>query len=177
MAEYRIGEVADMLGMSIAIVRAWTLELAGFLSTRARWQATIEGQRALPVYDDHDIVLLCRVQRLREQGLSFEGVRAWLAEQQSDAASEPAALASAQAADAAGGQAKNAYELALAALYDALRVQGGLIQRLQDEAQTLRNAHDQLAKAHVVQRQRYLAIIRRLLRRELTPPRQREVGA
>ncbi len=175
MAYHRIAEVADLLGMSVSMLRAWTLELAPYLSDGAQWLMPLNGQRPSPRYGDADIVVLCRAQRLREQGLSFEQIRVRLAEH--DSASEPDELGDAgEAAPEATGRAKHAYELALDALHDAMRVQGTLIQRLQEETHDLRSAHDHLIESHAAQRSHYLSIIRMLLMREFKRTRRQQLG-
>ena len=156
------------------MLRAWTLELSAYLSDGAQWIAPIAGNRPAPRYTDGDIVVLCRAQRLREQGMTFEHIRAQLAE-----AGEAATEASEDAwhsGEEAPARAKYAYELALDALRDAIRVQGTLIQRLQEETHELRSAHDQLLEEHSTQRSHYLAIIRMLLTREFKRVRRQQVG-
>lgn len=173
MADHRIAEVADLLGISVSMLRAWTLELTAYLSDSAQWIAPIAGNRPAPRYTDSDIVVLCRAQRLREQGMTFEHIRAQLAEAGEAAdASEAAGLAG----EETPARAKYAYELAVDALRDAVRVQGTLIQRLQDETRELRSAHDQLLEEHSTQRSHYLAIIRMLLTREFKRVRRQQVG-
>ena len=173
MADHRIAEVADLLGISVSMLRAWTLELSAYLSDGAQWIAPIAGNRPAPRYTDGDIVVLCRAQRLREQGMSFEHIRAQLAEAGEAAESGEGA---AHAAEESPARAKYAYELALDALRDAMRVQSTLIQRLQEETRELRSAHDQLLEEHSTQRSHYLAIIRTLLTREFKRVRRQQVG-
>ncbi len=175
MAYHRIAEVADLLGMSVSMLRAWTLELAPYLSDDAQWIMPANGHRPSPRYGDGDIVVLCRAQRLREQGMSFEQIRARLAEQEGadDQAAEGHA---APLAGESPSRAKYAYELALDALHDAMRVQGTLIQRLQEETHDLRSAHDHLIESHAAQRSHYLSIIRMLLMREFKRTRRQQIG-
>ena len=164
MADHRIAEVADLIGISVSMLRTWSLELAAYLSDGAQWRAPAGGQRPAPRYSDGDIVLLCRVQRLREQGRSFDQIRDLLDERAEQAGDPP---------DLARPPAANAYERALDALHDALHMQGALIQGLQEETRHLRSAHDQLAAAHSTQRSHYLAIIRLLVARDLKRARRR----
>lgn len=176
MTEYRIADVADLLGLSAAMLRSWTFELAAYLSDTAQWIAPNGRQRPAPRYTDRDIVVLCQAQRLRERGRSFEQIRSQFAEQ----AAQPAELDLLDLHPASANNsptpAQHAYELAVDALHDALRVQGALVQRLQEEIRELRTAHDQLAHAHASQRAHYLAIIRLLLSRAPSAEQQREVG-
>ena len=176
MTEYRIADVADLLGLSAALLRSWTFELAAYLSDTAQWITPNGRQRPAPRYTDHDIVVLCQAQRQRERGRSFEQIRAQLAEQAAQSAEidlldlQPAGMSEALRPP------QHAYELAVDALHDALRMQGALVQRLQEEIRQLRAEHDQLARAHAAQRSHYLAIIRVLLGRTQSAGHQREVG-
>lgn len=174
MVGYRIAEVADLLGINVSMLRAWTLELAAYLSSTAQWLIPLNGSRPAPRYTDADIVILCRAQRLREQGISFEQIRGQLAEQH-EIRSEIEDGIELTSTDAPG-RAKYAYELALDALHDALRVQGTLIQRLQEETRELRSAHEHLLEVHSTQRSHYLAIIRLLLTRDFKRGRRSQVG-
>ena len=106
--------------------------------------------------------------------MTFEHIRAQLAEA-GEAAHDPSEDAP-QAREEAPARAKYAYELALDALRDAVRVQGTLIQRLQEETHELRSAHDQLLEEHSTQRSHYLAIIRMLLTREFKRVRRQQVS-
>lgn len=170
MADHRIAAVADLLGISVSLLRTWSLEFAAYLSEGAQWHAADRTFRPSPRYSDQDIVLLCRAQRLREQGLSFDQIRDRLdsyADQH--AADMPMSVAAPERAEVG----KHAYELALDALHDALRTQGTLIEHLQQETLLLRSTQEQLAQANSNQRSHYLAIIRLLVARELKVARRR----
>lgn len=176
MTEYRIADVADLLGLSASMLRSWTFELAAYLSDTAQWSTPAGRQLPAPRYTDHDIVVLCQAQRLRERGRSFEQIRAQLAEQTAQPAEIDLLDLHPAVATETARPAQYAYEMAVDALRDAVRVQSSLVQRLQDEIRDLRTAHDTLARAHAAQRAHYLAIIRLLLNRNHTAEHQREVG-
>ncbi|MFV0423316.1 MerR family transcriptional regulator [Oleidesulfovibrio sp.] len=98
---YRIGEAARLLNLKTYVLRFWETEFPQLVPERAE-----SGQR---LYTERNIELLKQIRyMLHEQGLTIEGARKVLAEQQSSqSAAQCAEEAATQPAPAENGIARN----------------------------------------------------------------------